>query len=79
MREKIKRYLTELAHDEALQDTTELFAGQFIDSLALLQLVDFIEKEFGIRVEGMEIVQDNFKDIIAIERFVRNKQEDTRG
>src|SRR5699024_6091544 len=49
-KEKIKQFLSKLVRNHDLQDDEDIFARGFINSLAALQLVNFLEKEFGIAV-----------------------------
>ncbi len=57
-----------LATDESLLD-----AG-LIDSTGILELVAFLEGEFGIRVADAEIVPDNLDSIGSIVAYVDSKR-----
>ena len=54
-------------------DTSFLDAG-LIDSNGVLELIDFIEEEFGITVEDSELVPKNLDSINNICRFVESKR-----
>jgi acyl carrier protein len=56
-----------LAAEESLLD-----AG-LIDSTGILELVAFLESEFGIAIEDAEIVPDNLDSVRAIAAYVRRK------
>jgi len=47
--------------------------GDVLDSLALLQFVEFIESEFGIEVADEDMVPDNFRTIDAAAHYVSSK------
>ena len=51
-----------------------LLETQVLDSLGLLQLVSFLEAEFGVVVEDEELVPRNFGSIHDISRLVHEKQ-----
>jgi acyl carrier protein len=59
---------------EALTDATPLFTSGLLDSIASLQLVSFLESEFGIKVAAHEVVPDNLNTLDSIAGFVRAKQ-----
>jgi acyl carrier protein len=41
-----------------------------LDSMALMQLVAFLEEEFDIEIEDTEVTAENFRTIADIERLV---------
>lgn len=45
-----------------------------VDSLGVLELVDFAGATFGIRVEPAEVTPDNFDSVTRLAAFVRRKQ-----
>lgn len=60
--------------DLTLEDDTMLFESGILDSLSLLKLVLFLEKQFGVTVPAEELVPDNFKSINAICAYLRSKK-----
>ena len=60
--------------DGRLTDDFPLLETQVLDSLGLLQLVSFLEAEFGVVVEDEELVPRNFGSIHDISRLVHEKQ-----
>ena len=44
-----------------------------IDSLGVIELVTFVEREFGISVADHELVPDNFDSVNKLEAYVRHK------
>ena len=44
-----------------------------VDSMNVLELVMFVEKEFGTQVEDADIVPDNFDSVGRLAAFVRRK------
>jgi acyl carrier protein len=45
-----------------------------IDSTGVLELVAFIQKEFGIEVHDPEIIPDNFDSIAKLTRYIDRKR-----
>jgi acyl carrier protein len=58
-------------HD--LKDDEDIFALGFINSLAALQLVQFLEKEFGIAVEDEDLDLDNFRTLNSMDNLLERK------
>jgi acyl carrier protein len=50
-----------------------LIENQVLDSLGIYQMVTFIQDEFSIEVDALELVPDNFETIGAIQRLVDEK------
>jgi len=57
-----------LAHDE------DLLAAELIDSLGIQELVVFLERSYGIKVQDDDLVADNFRSVNAIVNFVEGKR-----
>jgi methoxymalonate biosynthesis acyl carrier protein len=70
---KIKEFLSRFFKNHDLQPEEDIFALGFVNSLLAMQLVAFVEKEFGIQVEDEDLDLDNFRSIQAISRLVERK------
>jgi acyl carrier protein len=62
-----------LARDIPAGDEASLLDSGIIDSLGILDLVTFLEGDFGIRVSDEDLNPDNFDSIGALVRFVSQK------
>ncbi|HEX7185550.1 MAG TPA: acyl carrier protein [Thermoanaerobaculia bacterium] len=71
---KIKEFLSRFFKNHELQPEEDIFALGFVNSLLAMQLVAFVEKEFGIRVEDEDLDLDNFRSIQAISNLIARKQ-----
>ncbi len=58
-----------------LQDTDSLLEKGLIDSTGVLELVCFIEKNFGIKLNDDEVLPENLDSIQRISRFVEAKRQ----
>lgn len=56
----------------ALTDETPLLEGT-IDSLVLMQLVAFLEEEFAVEIDDVEITKEHFATVHKIGELVRSK------
>lgn len=62
-----------------LSANDSLLEKGLIDSTGILELVDFLQKKFGVPIEDHEITPANLDSIGKIARFVRQKKGDTGG
>ena len=53
-----------------IDDQTLLFSSNVLDSFSLVDLMMFIEKEAGIKIEPSEVTLDNFDSVERIFNFV---------
>lgn len=70
---KIKEFLSRYFNTQQLKDDDDIFALGFVNSLLALQLVNFLEKEFGITVEDEDLDIDHFRSLNSIDRLVARK------
>jgi acyl carrier protein len=74
---QIKNFITErFIQDENLPVPdleTPLFENEILDSLAMLELIRFIEDHFPVKVEAEDVVLENFVSIRAIKSLVESK------
>jgi len=54
-------------------DETPLFREGILDSLAVVELVEFVQEHFGIKVEQPELRPDNFDSVARLTAFVCSK------
>ena len=60
-------------------DTDSLLESGVLDSTGVLELIEFLEEEFGITVEDSETIPANLGSIAGITRFVASKKDDRQG
>ena len=58
-----------------LNNDTPLLESGILDSLALLSLLVFLEKEFNISVDDYEVIPENFNTVNAVCAYVRSRQK----
>ena len=66
----------ELVQDAALlplSNTTQLLETGVLDSLSLLRLVIFVEEQFGIVVDDVDLVPEHFASVDAICVYLRSR------
>lgn len=60
--------------DYHLQDDQRLMEAGVIDSMGVLELLEFLQDEFGIEIEDSEITERNLGSLRAIARYVTGKR-----
>ena len=73
IQQKVAAFLSRHTHEAELGGDDDIFAMGFVNSLFAMQIVLFVEKEFGITVENEDLEPDNFRSVNAIVRFVSRK------
>ncbi len=63
----------------ALADGTSLIAEGIVDSTGMLEVIAFLEAEYGIRVADEETVPENLETIERIAAFVGRKRRLASG
>jgi acyl carrier protein len=65
------------ARTRALADGDPLLESGIVDSLGVLDLVTFIESEFGVSVADEELIPEHFNSIDRIAAYIQSKQRET--
>ena len=58
---------------KALNESTQLITGGVLDSLATLELVSFLEQQYGIELQAHEVDAANLGTLTAIAALVQSK------
>ncbi|WP_299437779.1 acyl carrier protein [uncultured Rhodospira sp.] len=70
----IKQFLLdEFARDmrpEEIEDDFDLIGNNVIDSLGLLKIVAWLENRYGISIDVMDTVPENFNSVTAINAYL---------
>ena len=76
MRDKIRSFIVEnflFGKDNGLEDDTSFLEEGIIDSTGVLELVSFLEEEYGIAVEDEELVPENLDSINNVIAYLERK------
>jgi acyl carrier protein len=72
--DKLRAFLAPVFRGHTLMADEDIFALGFVNSLFALQLVQFLEREFGITIDNEDLDIDNFRTINALAALVTRKQ-----
>lgn len=70
MKEKIIDLLTEIRPEFNFRETSNFIENGMLDSFDILQLVVSLDNEFGISIEGMDILPENFSSVESISQLL---------
>jgi acyl carrier protein len=71
---RLRAFTARFLRGQAPGDDEDIFASGFVNSMFAMQLVLFVETEFGITVENEDLEIDNFRSISAMAALVGRKQ-----
>lgn len=69
----VRAFIERSFHGHDIANGDDIFALGFTNSLFAMQLVAFVEKEFGIEIDSDDLEIDNFRSIDAITALVNRK------
>ena len=76
LKDKIRQFIVEnflFGDDNGLKDDTSFLDEGIIDSTGILELVSFLEEDFGITVEDEELVPENLDSIKNVVAYLEGK------
>ena len=74
--ERIRSFIVErfpLVRKRGLSDQDRLLETGFVDSMGVLEVVEFLESEFQLSVSDEELLPENFESVERLALFVQNK------
>ena len=63
------------AEDSALKNDDSFLEQGIIDSTGVLELVEWLEEEFGIQVKDEELIPENLDSVNLLAAFLKKKVE----
>ena len=74
---RVRQFIIEnfyISNPAEVADDTLLVTAGLVDSTGMLEIVTFLESEFGIRIADHETTPENLESIARIAGFVTRKQ-----
>jgi acyl carrier protein len=75
-RTRISAFITQkfpLVKKRKVGEQDSLIGSGVMDSLGILDVVHYLEGEFGVQISDEELVPENFESVCSIAAFVANK------
>lgn len=73
VRQRIRDFLAPHFPNHELRDHEDIFLLGYVNSLFAMQLLAFVEKDFGLTIGTAELEMDNFRSIDALTGLVESK------
>ena len=68
--EKILELLKEIRPESDFENSTDFIEDGYLDSFDIAALVEMIENAFGIVIDGLDILPENFQNIDSIIKVI---------
>lgn len=72
--QKLQSFLNARTGGKELQPEEDIFATGYVNSLFVVQLITWMQKNFNFKVEKDDLDVENFRTIAAISQFIKRKQ-----
>lgn len=70
----IKNELIVDSQDIDIDAEDDLLGSGLLDSLSMMKLVSFIEKEFELKIPAQDMVIENFMTVACISSYLKSKE-----
>lgn len=80
VKDKVRSFIVEnflFGNDGGLLDDSSFLEEGIIDSTGILELVSFLEEEFGIAVKDEELIPENLDSIANVAGYLERKSTDS--
>ncbi len=75
--QRVRQFIIEnfyVTDPSSIDDETLLVTNGIVDSTGMLEVITFLEEQFGIRIADQEMTPENLESVSRIGRFVARKQ-----
>ncbi len=73
-RERIRRFISETFFVDGFADDESFLGSGIVDSLGMMQLIAFLERDLDVMVEDAELVPENLDSVANLVAFVERKR-----
>ncbi len=78
-RQTLRDFISRFVRVNDYADDEDIVASRAVNSLFMMQLVLFIEKQFALSVDNEDLELRNFSSVDAMVRFIEGKQAACAG
>ena len=78
-KDRVRSFVLEkfpLARKRSIKDADELLESGIVDSLGILDLVAFLESDFGLQISDEDLMPENFRSIESMVRFAEDRNHE---
>lgn len=71
MKDNILKILEEIRPEFDYTESRNFIADGLLDSFDIISLVSILEERYGITIDGLDIIPENFNSVEAIEAVIK--------
>lgn len=71
--EELFELLKELRPEHDFRSSEDYIEDGLLDSFDIITLIDMIQEKYGVVIDGLDIVPENFCSVDAIAALIRNR------
>lgn len=71
MQEEILMMLKELRPEYDFETSDNFIEDGYLDSFDIITLIDMMEEKYQVKVDGVDIIPENFMNVLAIAKLVQ--------
>lgn len=71
MKDKIVKILTELRPEFDFTESVNFIEEGMLDSFDVINLVTALDEQYGISIDGMDVLPENFSSVEKIEKLLK--------
>ena len=82
LRQQLKNFVIDnflYGQPEAFTDDDSFLKKGFIDSTGVIELISFLQDQYGITIDDNEIIPENLDSISSLCRFVKQKCQESKN
>lgn len=72
---KVQQYLSRWFHGQQVTEDENIFDRGLVNSLFVMQMILFLEKEFGVEIHPQELEPNALSSVARIARLVRAQMD----
>jgi acyl carrier protein len=72
-RDRLRNFIGGFVRNKDFKDSENIFEAGFVNSMFVMQLILFIEKEFTLTVDNADLELKNFSSVDAMLSFIGSK------
>jgi acyl carrier protein len=79
--QQLRQFITDnflFGQPDGLSNSDSLLEHGIVDSMGVMELVTFLETQYGIAIDDQELIPDNLDSIDKLMKFLERKLQPTR-
>lgn len=74
IKDTLRTFIGGFVRSKDFKDSDNIFEAGFVNSMFVMQLILFIEKEFSLAVDNADLELKNFSSVDAMRAFITSKR-----